>query len=395
MDKSANRKVIVLASGGTGGHIFPAEALARELKSRDYNPILITDDRYLKYSSNIKDLESHVIRSSTIERGFFKRLLAAFNIALGYFQARRLLKTLNPSVVIGFGGYPSFPTMLAGIRFAKKKPSVKTVIHEQNSMLGKANYVLAPKVDVIATSFSDVSGVSDDDVKKVNLTGNPVRSSIKHLQDMQYPELLEDGTLRILITGGSQGASIFSRVVPEALKLLPDDFRSRIRIDQQCRGADLESAKSAYKEIGVSADLTTFFNDMPSRLASAHLVIARSGATTLAELTVAGRPIIMVPYPYSTDGHQMVNANSLEDNGGGWVIPEDAFTPEALASRLEAFLNLPAKLNEAAENAKKSSIPDADKNLADLVETLANSGKNGNISSDSSVLDAMEMEYSS
>lgn len=364
---SESQRTIVLASGGTGGHIFPAEALAVELKNRGDNVILLTDKRYKNYAGELNKLESHVISTSTIGGGIFNKMKGAVDVMAGFMQAYGLLNKIKPDVVVGFGGYPSFPTMMAALKQGRK-----TIIHEQNSMLGKANYVLARKVDVIATSFKEVSGIEDRDMDRVILTGNPVRQTIKTLRDMQYPELREDGILRILVTGGSQGASIFSTVVPEAIKMLPSDFRKRIRVDQQCRPNDLAIAKEIYDEIGVSADLATFFNDMPSRLASAHIVIARSGASTLAELTVAGRPVIMVPFPHAKDDHQSVNANALEDVGGGWVIPEGAFTPASLSSRLENFLNLPETLKEAAENAKKAGMPDADRNLADLVDKVYN-----------------------
>lgn len=365
---SDKKKNIILASGGTGGHIFPAESLAEELARRGYNPVLATDDRYKNYGAS-KKLDFRVTSAGMVDGGIFKLFSGIFNIGVGYMQAVRLLKELKPAVVVGFGGYPSFPTMYASIR-----KNYKTIIHEQNSTLGKANYVLAPKVDAIATSFSEVSGIQDRDINKVVLTGNPVRPAIKSLRDMQYPEFSSDGVLKILITGGSQGAYVFSEIVPKALKILPDELRTKIRIDQQCRKEKLEETRAAYKALGISADLSPFFNDMPARLASAHLVIARSGASTLAELTTVGRPAIMVPYPHAKDDHQRVNANSLEADGGGWVMPEETFTPEALSAKIEGFFKLSSILPEAAEKAKKAGRPDADKNLADLVEKLANAG---------------------
>jgi len=358
-------KNIILASGGTGGHIFPAESLAAELKARGYNPVLITDKRYQNYKSDCVNLETHIINTGTFGSGLINKFKAGASIISGYFEARSLLKKYKPEVVIGFGGYPSFPTMYAAVN-----SGYKTILHEQNSMLGRTNDFLAGKVDRIATSFDDVSGLEEDDMGKVVLTGNPVRPAIKTLREMPYPSLQENGMLRILVTGGSQGASIFYQVIPEAMALLPADLRKRIRIDQQCRAADIDAARGLYDKIGVSADLATFFSDIPSRLASSHLLIARSGASTLAELSVAGRPAILVPYPHAKDDHQTVNANALEDAGGGWLMPEGAFSAEALAAKLESFLNLPDTLKDAAEKSKQAGRVDADKQLADLVEDL-------------------------
>lgn len=356
---------IVLASGGTGGHIFPAEALAEELNIRGYRTVLITDSRHQNYGGKTSAQKTYIIQSSSFAGNILKRIKGFASLFIGFFQSIRALRKEAPSVVVGFGGYPSFPTMVAA-----HVMSCKMVIHEQNSMLGKANVVLAPKVNVIATSFDDVKGIADNDKAKVKLTGNPVRPAIRALNDLPYPDISEDGMFRILVTGGSQGASVFSKVVPEAIGLLPQSMRSRIRVDQQCRPDDISAARAAYDALGISADLATFFTDMPVRIASAHLLVVRSGASTLAELTVAGRPAIMVPYPHSADNHQMANATALEDKGAGWVMPQDAFTPEALSARIESFLNLPSTLKDAAEKSKQAGMPDAAKNLANCVEAL-------------------------
>jgi UDP-N-acetylglucosamine--N-acetylmuramyl-(pentapeptide) pyrophosphoryl-undecaprenol N-acetylglucosamine transferase len=361
----AGKRSIVLAAGGTGGHIFPAEALAEELKKRGFTPVLITDERHKKYAGTLEDVETHFIQTGALGGNIIKKLLSVFKIILGYVQARKILSSIQPEVVVGFGGYPSFPTLMASTH---KK--IKTVLHEQNSLMGTVNRFMASKVVKIATSFEEVSGVLDDDRKKIVFTGNPVRPAILVLRDMQYPDINDESVFRILITGGSQGASVFSRVVPEAIALLPQALRARIRIDQQCRPADIEEAREAYKELGVSADLSTFFTDMPVKIASAHLLIVRSGASTLAEVTVAGRPAILVPYPHAKDNHQMINATALEDVGGGWVMPEEAFTAKALSARIESFLNLPSTLQEAAEKSKEAGKPDAAEKLADLLETL-------------------------
>ena len=357
---------IVLAAGGTGGHIFPAEALMEELTKRGHQVTLITDSRYCDYADTPLPDHVRIIRAATPLRGIMGKITSAFEITCGIFQARTLLKKLRPQVVVGFGGYPSFPTM-----FAATHMGLKTLIHEQNSVLGRANQWLSSEVDMIATSFPEVIGIEEKNLSKVVLTGNPVRASIRAIRDMPYPELQEHGTLNLLITGGSQGAAIFSTVVPEAIAALPASYRHRIRIDQQCRSSDLESARIVYDKIQFNANLAPFFNDIPVRLAAAHLVIARAGASSLAELTVAGRPVILVPYPNATGNHQMFNAKALEEKGAGWVMPQEAFTVAALSARIEAFFGLPATLIKAAEAAKHAGHPDAVIQLADNVEKLA------------------------
>lgn len=362
--------IIVLAAGGTGGHIFPAEALAEALKERGYKPVLITDKRFGQYGGALKSQEFHIIRASNIGGGIVRKLKGVVNLGLGYFQARKLLAKLQPEAVVGFGGYPSFATMLAA---AHKK--VPTIIHEQNSLLGRANAMLAPKMDVIATSFPEVSGLTEKDRAKVTFTGNPVRPGVKALRNMEYPQFTEGSLLKLLVTGGSQGASVFARVLPEALKKLPEEVRKRLRIDQQCRPADIEETRKAYAALGVNADLNTFFSDIPARLAVSHLVIARAGASTLAELSVAGRPALLVPYPHAKDDHQSVNAQALENSGGGWVMKEPDFLPETLAKKLQQILAQPDLLNVAAARSRSIGQPDADRELAALVDNIVKKRK--------------------
>jgi UDP-N-acetylglucosamine--N-acetylmuramyl-(pentapeptide) pyrophosphoryl-undecaprenol N-acetylglucosamine transferase len=237
--------------------------------------------------------------------------------------------------------------------------------------MGRANRMLMKKVKAIATTFPHTRFIDDANAGKVRLTGNPVRAAIRGLSAIPYPELSHDGHIRILVTGGSQGASIFSQIVPAAIAALPGALRSRIRIDQQCRAADLESTKAAYAQMNVSADLSAFFTDIPARLASAHLVIARAGASTIAELTAAGRPSILVPLPTAMDNHQYYNANALEESGGGWVMPQEGFTAAALSARIEAFLSLPESLGRAARQAREAGRVHAARDLADLALGIA------------------------
>lgn len=368
---------IVLAAGGTGGHIFPAESLAEELTARGYRVSFVTDKRFSDYSAAsmqgiLGRIPIHYIHAGTLGHGLVQRVLGALHIGMGILQARSILANIKADAVVGFGGYPSFPTMMAASSLR-----LPTIIHEQNAILGKANRVLASRVVAIATSYPETGMVQPDNRAKIKLVGNPVRSSVRALHEVAYPELADDGMMRLLVTGGSQGAKIFSHVVPEAIALLPEKMRRRLRVDQQARVETLEAAKARYLELGVQADLSPFFADVPVRLAAAHLVIARSGASTLAELTCAGRPSILVPYPESADDHQMVNARAVEDAGGAWVIPQDSFTPEALAARLEAFLTLPSSLTKAAQNAHAIGRAQAAANLADLVVRYAQMQRDG------------------
>ncbi len=362
-------KHIILAAGGTGGHLFPAEALAEELLKQKFQVSLFTDARFSGYeAAGMKGMLAEIpvfsVRAGTLGKSLRSRINGFLNMGLGILQARKLLKKMQPAVVVGFGGYPSFPTV-----FAASLLGIPTIIHEQNAILGKANRVLASRVTNIATSIRDTGLMRPENINKCKLVGNPVRSAIRALHDVPYPQLTQDGVMRVLVTGGSQGAHIFSDVVPQSIALLPENLRQRLRIDQQARVEDMEKTRKYYKDIGVNADLSPFFNDVPARLASAHLVIARSGASTIAELTCAGRPTILVPLPNSADDHQTANAMAVEDAGGGWVMPQDGFTPEALAARLEAFLTLPESLERAAENIRSLGKPQAAVNLAQLVKT--------------------------
>jgi UDP-N-acetylglucosamine--N-acetylmuramyl-(pentapeptide) pyrophosphoryl-undecaprenol N-acetylglucosamine transferase len=365
--------LIVLAAGGTGGHIFPAEALAEELRAQGHQVVLITDSRGKEYKGVLGSLDRYTVRAGTFGRGIMGKVTAATDIAIGVFQARSLLKRLKPAVVVGFGGYPSFPTV-----YAASGMGIPTIIHEQNSVLGRANRLLIKRVNAIATTFPDTRHIEDIYKSKTILTGNPVRASIRALHNIPYPELSHDGHIRILVTGGSQGASIFSQIVPAAIATLPGALRSRIRIDQQCREGDLEATRAAYNQINVSADLSSFFTDIPARLASTHLVIARAGASTIAELTAAGRPSILVPLPNAMDNHQYHNANALEESGAGWMMPQEGFTAAALSSRIEAFLSLPESLTRAANAARQAGRINAARELATLVLRIAATGKNAN-----------------
>lgn len=358
---------IVLAAGGTGGHIFPAEALAEQLARAGTPTTLITDPRFSQYHGHFPGVNVYMIRAGGLRAGLINKLRAVVDIGIGVLQALLILKRLKPTAVIGFGGYPSFPTM-----YAASLLGIHTIVHEQNAILGRANRMLASKVDVIATSYPEVGLVPAEAKSKLVFTGNPVRSGVRALHETAYPALGADGELRVLVLGGSQGASIFSEVVPKAVALLPEDLRRRLRINQQCRKDDLDATRAAYADLGVEVEVASFFTDIPSRLASAHMVISRSGASSVSEITVAGRPSILVPLPTSADNHQYANAEAVEKAGGAWLMPQTGFSAEAVAARIESFLHLPDGLLEAAKAARSVAKVDAAESLCQLVQTLAN-----------------------
>jgi len=360
-------KTIILAAGGTGGHIFPAEALAEVLRARGFDPQLITDHRFHDYNKSsadgmLRSIPIHTIRAGSLGGGLTKKLKSVVGILLGTLQAARLIRQLQPIAVVGFGGYPSFPTMLAAVLLKRR-----TILHEQNSVLGKVNRALADRVTFIATTYADTQKIPDGARAKVRHTGNPVRAAIQVLSQLAYSELAADGMMRLLVIGGSQGASMFSTVVPEAMALLPENLRARIRLDQQCRAVELKEVRARYEAIHMQVDLAPFFSDVAARVANTHLVISRAGASSVAELMVAGRPAILVPLPSATDNHQYFNAQAVEDKGAGWVVTQDAFTPASLANRLETLMQVPKRLSECAAAMRQLGTPNAADLLADVV----------------------------
>jgi UDP-N-acetylglucosamine--N-acetylmuramyl-(pentapeptide) pyrophosphoryl-undecaprenol N-acetylglucosamine transferase len=355
---------IALTAGGTGGHVFPAVALAEELHARGHAVAFITDSRGGGFSESAA-VAVHKISAGRLGPGLVGKLRGVAELAAGYFQGRAILRRVEPRAVIGFGSYASVPTMLAATRMG-----LPTLIHEQNAVLGRANRLVARRVGRIATAFERVSHVRANDSAKIVRTGNPVRPAIVALAASPYQEP-GSGRVRILVLGGSQGATVFSRIVPAAVAELPPEQRARLAIAQQCRAADLETARAAYARLAMQVELAPFFSDVPDRLAQTHLMISRSGASTVAELTTAGRPSILVPYPHATDDHQTANARALEAAGAGWLVPDRDGAAEALATRLQALLAQPGMLAKAAEAARALGIPDAARRLADEVERVA------------------------
>jgi UDP-N-acetylglucosamine--N-acetylmuramyl-(pentapeptide) pyrophosphoryl-undecaprenol N-acetylglucosamine transferase len=354
---------VVLAAGGTGGHMFPAQALARELLARGHKPALLTDRRAGGFGPDLADqVETRFIAAAGFARGdAVTKARSLLNLGIGYLQARRQLSRLKPAVVVGFGGYASLPTVMAAAH-----KGIRVVLHEQNAVLGRANRVLAPRAAAIATSFPEVQRLREADRAKVTVTGNPVRQAIEAIGRQPYPTPEAGGPVRLLVTGGSQGARVFNDLVPQAVALLPQSLRARLGVTQQVRGSDLSQVRDAYNAANVAAELQAFFEDLPERLAAAHLLICRSGASTTTELAAAGRPAILVPYPFAADDHQAANARAFAAVGGGWVAPQDDLTPEALAERLQALLQDPDTLARAAAAARAFARPDSARRLADL-----------------------------
>ncbi len=360
---AASEKLIVLAAGGTGGHVFPAEALATEMTGRGFKLSLITDRRGGAYGGALGSLETHRIRAGGIAGKNISALLRSGpELAFGTLQARFLLKKMRPRAVVGFGGYASVPTMLAAT-FG----GCKTVIHEQNAVLGRANRLLASRVKRIATSFEGTRSIPETAADKVVHTGMPVRQTLTAVRGTPYPDLNENCEINILILGGSQGASILSEVIPEAIGRLDADLRARLSIIQQCRPEDLEAARGRYQQLAIKAELDSFFDDIPERLCAAHLLISRGGASSVAETMTVGRPAILIPYPHAVDDHQTFNAHALDEAGGGWLMAQETFTPDALAKRLASLLHTPKVLIRAASCARTAGRPDAVVRLADTI----------------------------
>ncbi len=365
----ARVRPIVIAAGGTGGHFFPAEALASELIARGHRIALMTDARSGGLKSEVfAGHETFVLRGAGIAgRGAFRAGQAALAVAAGTAQARGILSRLNAAVIVGFGGYPCVAPVLAS-RMTARRPAV--VLHEQNAVLGRANRALARFADRLALGMAATARLPPRVATVV--TGNPVRPAIRALAGLGYAPPDTDGPIRLLVTGGSQGARVFSDAMPQAVALLPAGLRARLRIVQQCRPEDLGRVRAAYAEQGVDAELAAFFPDMAARLAAAHFVVARAGASTVAELCVVGRPALLVPLPGSIDQHQVRNAMA----SGADVLPQAEFeaNPQALADALAACLPFPVLLAEKAQLVARAGIPDASARLANLVEQAKPSG---------------------
>jgi UDP-N-acetylglucosamine--N-acetylmuramyl-(pentapeptide) pyrophosphoryl-undecaprenol N-acetylglucosamine transferase len=361
---STKQHLVALAAGGTGGHLFPAQALAEVLRARGHDIHLVTDERVQDYGKSFPASETHIIPSASLSLS--KPLKVPGNLLrlyAGVSKAKLLFRQKQPSVVVGFGGYPSLPPLWAAARLR-----IPAIVHEQNAVLGRANKLMAPRVTAIATSFEQVFKLSPEAQKKVVLTGNPVRQIALGFARAPYPLTDDTSPLHLVVFGGSQGARFFSDVMPDAIKLLPTNLRMRLIVVQQCRHEDMQRVEQAYAMTGVKARLSPFFANMPEEIANSHLVICRSGASSIAELGVIGRPAILVPLPHAIDNDQQKNAESFAAAGAGHIRAQNDLTPQSLAELLQQLLAKPQALKDAAVAAARHGKPDAARKLADLVE---------------------------
>jgi len=363
---AARAPLVLLAAGGTGGHLFPAQALAEALKRRGVEVDLATDERATRYGHDFPARETHVIPSATI-RGrdpvSMAKTLGALGV--GAMKALLLLRRIRPAAVVGFGGYPTLPPLLAATL-----RRIPTVIHDANAVMGRANRMLSSRVTAIATSFPGMT-LDAPLAAKATFTGNPVRPMVIAAAAQPYAAPSGTGPLDLLITGGSQGARVMADVVPSAVERMTADLRARLNVVQQARGEDESRVREAYARLGVKAEVAPFFADLPARIAAAHLVVSRSGASTVAELAVIGRPSILVPLPGALDQDQLANANVLAKAGAAIVLRQDDFSPERLAAEIAAVAADADRLSAMASAAKSAGVLDAADRLADLVLKVA------------------------
>ena len=361
-----SKKLVVIAAGGTGGHLFPAAAFAEEMARRGWRVVLMTDARGRRYAQNFPAERIEDVAAASLGANPLKAIPALFKIWRGANQALKRFRELQPSLVAGFGGYPSFPALTAAQRL-----HVPMLIHEQNAVLGRVNRAMAAHAEIVACGFERLDRLPPKAASRKRVVGNPVRPPILAVRDKPYPEPVPGGRLNVLLIGGSQGARILGEVVPEAFGLLDPALKARVDVVAQVREEQLTAARQAYGDAGVSAELAPFFSDMGDRLAKAHLVIARAGASSVTELQAAGRPAILVPFALAADDHQSANAEGLAEVGAADVFFEADFTPEALARCLAKRLGDPHGLAVRAAAARSAGKPEAAKTLADLAEEIA------------------------
>jgi UDP-N-acetylglucosamine--N-acetylmuramyl-(pentapeptide) pyrophosphoryl-undecaprenol N-acetylglucosamine transferase len=358
-------KTALLSAGGTGGHLFPAEALAHELKARGWTIHLATDARAEKFAANFPSVKTHIIPSATIAgKNPFAVAGAMATLWRGYKLSRQLIAQVRPSIVAGFGGYTTLPAL-----FAANRMGVPTLIHEQNAVMGRANALLASRVNAIAGGFLPTEGAAFPD--KTLLTGNPVRPAVLKARGQAYQPPVVGKPFKLLVFGGSQGAQYFSESIPAAIALLPEGLRSRVQITQQARVDDEAAVKAAYVKLSVNADVSPFFANMPGLIADSHLVISRAGASTVSEISVIGRPSVLVPYPHALDHDQAANAAALAVKGGTIVRQQRDLSPQILADLIAELATETAKASAMAAAAKAAGKPHAASLLADLTEAIA------------------------
>ena len=365
MISSPKGRVAVVAAGGTGGHLFPAQALAEALTARGWRVVLATDERGAAYAGRFPAEERIALSAATFRMGDpIGMVRGGLAILRGVLKARAAFKRLDPAVVVGFGGYPSMPALLAALTSGRR-----TVIHEQNAVIGRANKFLASRVTTVACAFPTLQKADPKVAARAQVVGNPVRPEIRALADLAYDP--PQNQVRLLITGGSQGARLLSELMPLAVAQLPEALRCRLVVQQQTRAESMDAARSTYRNALVEAEIAPFFRDMAGRLAAAHLVVGRAGSSTVCELAVAGKPSILVPLRIALDDDQGQNARQLADAGAAEIAREDQLTVESMAAGLATLLTDPARLARMAAAARSVARPDAAERLADVVEATA------------------------
>ena len=361
---------VLIAAGGTGGHLFPARALAEDLRRRGIAVELVSEERAQSFGHDFPAQAIHLIPAATpVGKSPIKLIRALMTLARGVYQARRMIGHVAPSLVVGFGGYPTVPPLIAA-----RLRGVASLVHEQNAVMGRANRLLSRLASAVALSVPDPAKAGASVLAKSVLTGNPVRDAVIAASAVPYQTPQTDGPFKLLVFGGSQGAHVFSELLPQAVKLLDGRHRSRLVITQQARSEDLGQVRAAYDAAGVDAEIATFFADLPQRMADAHLVVCRSGASTVSEIAAIGRPSIMVPLPHAIDNDQLHNARALEAAGGGWTAEQSMLDASALARDIGALMDEPDRLAEAAGAARAAGRPQAAEALGALVEHLAKGG---------------------
>ena len=364
---SAPSRPVLIAAGGTGGHLAPARALAEELGRRGAPVELVTDERGGRFDEGFPARAVHEVPAATpVGRSPVRALSALITLARGVVRARALIRAAKPAVVVGFGGYPTIPPLIAA-----RLAGVPSMIHDQNAVIGRANRLLARLVDAVATAVERPANANPSILAKAVMTGNPVRDAVVAARDVPYAPFRSGEPLHLLVFGGSQGARVFSELVPEALKRLPGELRQRVSLVQQCRIEDIEAVRSAYADFGLDAELAPFFADMPERMAQAQLVIARSGASTVSEIAAIGRPAILVPLPHAIDNDQRENARALQSAGGAWMREQHTLDADTLSGDIKDLMEHSERLTQAAAAARAAGRPKAVLALADLALDLA------------------------
>ncbi len=356
---------VILAAGGTGGHVFPAIGLAEALSKRGHSVLYLTDTRAIDLQPSVRSWDVKCIPAISFSgRGIRPKIRAFWTLIKGVFLSQYFIKKFDAEIVVGFGGYPTVAPIIAA--FISRSI---VILHEQNAVLGRANRWLSNIAHIIATSFELTRGLNEKHSKAV-MVGNPVRNEMKEARSSSYPIIKADTRINILVIGGSAGAKILSDTVSKALLLLPTSLRKNLLITQQCREEDLSRVVAIYKTAKQKSDIKTFFDDISEKIKNSHLVISRSGASTVAELSVIGRPAILIPYQFAIDNHQKINADAMVKSGGAWSFDESNLQPKALANFLEEILTDHEKLRSAAHASRNFGTPKSSEVLADLISQI-------------------------